>query len=90
MGMQVGKGVKVEQAEKALAKAGSLVDGESVWFYAKCYANSSNHFWSLIDAVVVTNARIMGLSTTPRGTSTRPLLHRSQRPGTTRRRAPSR
>ncbi|HWL97364.1 MAG TPA: SHOCT domain-containing protein [Nocardioidaceae bacterium] len=58
MGMWVGKGVKVEKAEKALAKAGSLVDGELVWFYAKC-----NQFRPLIDAVVVTNARIMGLST---------------------------
>jgi hypothetical protein len=58
MQLQVGKGVKVEKAEKALAKAGGLVEGESVWFYAKC-----NQFRPMIDAVVVTNARVMGLST---------------------------
>lgn len=56
--MKVGRGVKAEKAQKALEKAGDLVDGESVWFYAKC-----NQFKPMIDAVVVTNVRLMGLST---------------------------
>jgi hypothetical protein len=56
--MQVGKGVKTEKAEKVLAKAGGLVEGEVVWFYAKC-----NNFRPMVDAIVVTNARVLGLST---------------------------
>jgi hypothetical protein len=56
--MQVGKGVKTEKEERALSKARGLVDGEVVWFYAKC-----NNFRPMIDAIVVTNARVLGLST---------------------------
>lgn len=55
---QLGKGVKLQKAEKALAKADDLVDGEIVHYYAKC-----KNLSPMIDAVVVTNARIMGLQT---------------------------
>lgn len=59
MAMLTGKGVKPEKAEKALAKSASeLAEGEVVWYFTKC-----NNLKPMTDAVVVTNARVMGLST---------------------------
>jgi hypothetical protein len=57
--MLTGKGVKPEKAEKAIAKSSrELVNGEEVQFFAKC-----NNMRPVTDALVVTNGRIMGLST---------------------------
>lgn len=57
--METGKGVKPEKAEKALAKsADELAPGEVIWYFAKC-----NNLKPVTDAIVITNARVMGLST---------------------------
>ncbi len=59
MAIVTGKGVKSEKADKAIAKSsGELVTGEEVRFFAKC-----NNMRPMTDALVVTNARVMGLST---------------------------
>ncbi len=59
MPIVTGKGVKPEKAEKAINKSGNeLVAGEEVLFFAKC-----NNMRPVTDALVITNARIMGLST---------------------------
>lgn len=59
MTIALGKGVKLEKAEKAISKSASeLVAGEEVWFFAKC-----NNLRPMTDALVITNARVMGLST---------------------------
>jgi hypothetical protein len=58
MAMVIGKGVKLEKAEKILANfASELLDGEVVWYYAKC-----NNFKPMLDAIVITNVRTLGLS----------------------------
>ncbi len=59
MAMLVGKGVKMNKVEKQLAKfPETLLPGEEVWFWAKC-----NNFKPSVDAVVITNARVIGFST---------------------------
>lgn len=59
MGMVTGKGVKPEKVDKAIAKSSAeLVAGEEVQFFAKC-----KNMRPMTDAMVVTNARVMGLST---------------------------
>ena len=59
MGFAVGRGVSPAKAEQTLAKAGGLAEGENVWFYGRC-----NNFRPLVDVVVITNARVLGLSKT--------------------------
>jgi len=57
MTLVIGKGVKLDKAEAALAKsAGELIDGEEVWYFAKC-----NNFKPSAAAIVITNARVLGL-----------------------------
>ena len=59
MSLVTGKGVNPQKADKALAKsAHELAPGEVVWYFAKC-----NNIKPMTDAVVITNARVMGLST---------------------------
>jgi uncharacterized FlaG/YvyC family protein len=54
-----GKGVQPEKAHKALEKvAGEMLPGEEAWLFARC-----NNFKPMTDAVVVTNARVLGLGT---------------------------
>ena len=58
MEIVIGKGVKLEQAKDALAKsAGELIDGEVVWYFTKC-----NNLKPMTNAIVITNARVLGLS----------------------------
>lgn len=56
--MHLGLGVKQERAEKALYKAGPLLPQEEAWCYVKC-----NNLRPMLDAVIVTNQRLLGLST---------------------------
>lgn len=57
--LQLGKGVKQEKADKVLQRfRDDLVDGEVAWFFCKC-----NNFRPMLDAVVITNARVLGLQT---------------------------
>lgn len=56
--MQVGTGIKADKAEKVIGKyAGDLVEGEDVWFYAKC-----NNFRPMVNTIVITNVRVLGLA----------------------------
>lgn len=55
--MQGGRGVKLDKAETALAKAGILTSGEQPLAYVKC-----NNFRPMVDHVLVTSARIIGFA----------------------------
>src|SRR4051794_14655060 len=53
-----GRNVKPEKARKWLREfAAELVPGEEVWFYGKC-----NNLRPAMNALMVTNARVLGLS----------------------------
>lgn len=56
--MHLGQGVKPEKADRIIRR-GDLASGEVAWFYANC-----SNVWPSIDAIVVTNARMLGLSST--------------------------
>ncbi|MEP6528218.1 MAG: hypothetical protein ABJA86_13775 [Nocardioidaceae bacterium] len=73
MDIEAGKGIKDQLVDKVLSKLSrELVDGEVPWFMTKC-----NNFKPMVDVVLLTNARVLGVSSTEGTAKYKAALHRS-------------
>ncbi len=59
MEVHYGKGIKPPHAQALMTRYNLFVEGEDVWFFGKC-----NNMRPMVDRLVITNLRVMALSST--------------------------